>query len=130
MLVVVEKGKKSLVDNRKHKCRTLYFKIDIILTYHGVKRISDIGSTRGHCVAIVYVLSPHEQPSEHTFENYWLLWRRRVSQHNTWINRNNDSLTLRFFQWPTRKGFARSVKANGVNLLFGKKLHENMNVLY
>lgn len=52
VLVVVEKEKKSLEDNRKHKRRTLYFKTSIILTYHGVKRILDIGSTRGNCVAV------------------------------------------------------------------------------
>ena len=52
VLVVVEKGKKSLVDNRKHKRRTLYFKNSIILTYHGMKRILDIGSTRENCVAV------------------------------------------------------------------------------
>ena len=52
VLVAVEKGKKSLVDNRKHKRRTLYFENSIILTYHGVKRISNIGSTQGNCVAV------------------------------------------------------------------------------
>jgi hypothetical protein len=54
----VEKGKKSLVDNRKYKRRTLYFKDDIILTFHGVRRISDIESTRVAVVLLIDSESP------------------------------------------------------------------------
>ena len=75
VLVVVEKGKKSLVDNRKHKLRTLYFKNSIILTYHGVKRILDIGSTRGNYVAVTCCIDCLIESAQATkVWNYWLLW--------------------------------------------------------
>ena len=37
--------KKSMMQSRKHKRRTVHFKIAIMLPYHGVRKISDIEET-------------------------------------------------------------------------------------